>query len=114
MSTRRQPRDRPVPIPDHDGPPIPGLGAALDEIDRRFRESPWRRFLRAAACYDHGDDLGWHREMRMGMEEFADWHGLTQLEAARLVLPSRRFVEQRLSGGDRPSGRGRRGGGRRA
>lgn len=87
----------PLPtIPDHDGPPIPGLASALAEIDRRYPAHPMRRALRAAACYNFGDAMGWHREMMVALDEFADERGLTRAAVDRLVLPSRRYVELRL------------------
>lgn len=86
----------PIPsgIPDHDGRPLAGLDAALREIDRKYRLDPSYRMLRAAACYNHGDAMGWHREMTVAVDEFAERRGLSKREAARLILPAREWLAE--------------------
>lgn len=86
----------PVPsIPDHDGRVAPGLDAALAEIDRLYRlDYDWRT-LRAAACYNFGDAMGWHRETVAALDEFADRRGLTRRQVSRLVLPASEWLAKR-------------------
>lgn len=88
----------PIPsgIPDHDGRPVPGLAEALAEIDRRYPGHPMRRALRAAAAYNFGDAVGWHREMQVLLDEFADEVQIRRADVDRLVLPPRRFVAVRF------------------
>lgn len=91
------PRRIPTEIPDYDGRPHPGLDAALREIDRRYLTHPQRRFLRAACCYEHGDAMGWHREMTVGLAEFADERNLPRSEIRRLIVPANvRAVEDAM------------------
>lgn len=82
----------PPGIPDYDGRPLSGLDAVLRTIDRDYRLDPAYRILRAAACYNHGDAMGWHREMTVAVEEFAERRGLSRREATRLVLPASEWL----------------------
>jgi hypothetical protein len=82
----------PPGIPDHEGRPLSGLDAALRAIDRDYRLDPAYRMLRAAACYNHGDAQGWHREMTVAVDEFAERRGMTRREATRLLLPASEWL----------------------
>ena len=79
----------PPQIPDADGP-APGLDAALRAIDARYGGLVQRRLLRAAACWEHGDVAGVHRELQVGLAEFADDRGLPRREIMRMIRPAQK------------------------
>ncbi len=100
---------RPAALPRHDVLTVPDadrptpersaeLAAALREIDRRWGTQRERRFLRAAAAYNFGDLMAWHREMQVGLAEAADQFGLPRSEVTRVVLPAAERLLRRSRG----------------
>ena len=84
-------------IPDHDGRGMTEesrreLAKLLREIDAAYAGSEHRRYVRALACFNMGDQPGFWREFRAGLYAAQSERGATSGEFSRLTQPGRRFL----------------------
>ena len=82
-------------IPDHDGRQPDELASAFRRIDadrRLYLVEGDRRVLRAAASWDHGSEMGVHRELGLAVAEIAARLGMGDHEVRRLLLSPRSLL----------------------
>ena len=79
-------------IPDHDGRQPDELASAFRRIDadrRLYLVDGDRRVLRAAASWDHGSEMGVHRELGLAVVEIARRLRMSDHEVRRLLMSPR-------------------------